>query len=85
MIIKNAMVFTEQGTFEKKDILIESGLFTEGKNQGEVLNAEGLIAIPGLTDLHFHGCVGFDFCDGTKEAFHNIANTKLNRGLQLFV
>lgn len=81
MIIKNAIVFTEQGTFEKKDILIEDGLFTEGKDQGEVLDAEGLIAIPGLTDLHFHGCVGFDFCDGTKEAFHSIAKYQAEQGV----
>ncbi len=28
----------------------------------------GLYAVPGLVDLHFHGCVGYDFCDGTHEA-----------------
>lgn len=81
MIIRNAKVFTEQGIFEKKDIVIEEGVFTEGKDQAEVLDAEGLIAIPGLTDLHFHGCVGFDFCDGTEEAFYNIAKYQAQQGI----
>lgn len=81
MIIKNARVFTEQGTFEKKNISIEEGLFTEEKEQDEIVDAEGLIAIPGLIDLHLHGCMGFDFCDGTKEAFHNIAKYQAKQGI----
>ena len=34
----------------------------------EVIDGEGAYAIPGLIDIHFHGCKGYDFCDGTKEA-----------------
>lgn len=82
MIIKNAIVFTEQGTFEKKNISIEDGLFTEEKDQDEaVIDAEGLIAIPGLTDLHFHGCMGVDFCDGTREAFQTITKYQAQQGI----
>ncbi len=28
--------------------------------------------LPGLVDLHFHGCAGYDFCDGTQEALEAI-------------
>lgn len=35
-------------------------------------DARGLYAIPGLTDMHFHGCMGHDFCEGTPEAFDAI-------------
>lgn len=39
----------------------------------EVIDGRGAYAIPGLIDLHFHGCKGYDFCDGTKEAIAEIA------------
>lgn len=90
IIIKNARVFTEQGTFEKKDIFIKEGYFIEENPsvqddvEQEVIDAEGLIAIPGLTDLHFHGCMGYDFCDGTWEAFEAIATYQAQQGVLVF-
>ena len=36
----------------------------------EAFDARGCYVIPGLIDLHFHGCMGHDFCEGTHEAFH---------------
>lgn len=72
MIIQNAQVFSENGGFEKRDLYIEGGCFVE-TGAGEVLNAEGFYAVPGLIDLHFHGCAGHDFCEGTAEAIHAIA------------
>ena len=33
-----------------------------------VVDAAGLYMIPGLVDIHFHGCKGADMCDGTQEA-----------------
>lgn len=47
----------------------------------EVLDGGGLYAIPGLIDLHFHGCMGYDFCDGTKEAFSEIAKYEARTGV----
>ncbi len=39
----------------------------------EILDGQGMYAIPGLIDLHFHGCMGDDFCDGDREALKRIA------------
>ena len=47
----------------------------------EIIDARGLYAIPGLTDLHFHGCAGYDFCDGTKEALQAIAEYEARNGI----
>lgn len=80
MIIKNAAVFQEDGSFKKGDIYIEDGLF-QNTGAGEVIDAEGMYAIPGLTDIHFHGCVGHDFCDGTPEAIKAIAEYELSQGI----
>lgn len=86
MIIKNAKVFTEEGKFEKKSIFIEDGLIVgESKETGETIDGEGCFAIPGLTDIHFHGCVGHDFCDGTKEAIAAIAEYEASVGVTTIV
>lgn len=86
MIIKNAKVFMPAGKFEKKNIYIENDTFTEVSEKNEqadevCLDASGLFAIPGLTDIHFHGCAGYDFCDGTEEAIQAIADYELANGI----
>ncbi len=76
MIIKNASVYTEEGKFVEKDIYVKDGVFTDNAadaDDGQVIDASGCVAIPGLTDIHFHGCVGHDFCDGTREAVDAMA------------
>ena len=47
----------------------------------EVLDGGGNLLIPGMTDLHFHGCVGADFCDGTMEALDTIAAWEASLGV----
>ncbi len=81
MIIKNASVFEENGTFVTKDVYIENGLFADSSTDDTVIDASNLYAIPGLTDIHFHGCVGHDFCDGTHEAIRAIAEYELKNGV----
>lgn len=82
MIIKKAKVYLENGVFEKSDIYISDDRFTE-KNEShkEIIEAEGLYAIPGLTDIHFHGCAGYDFCDGSLEAIEAIAKYQVQNGI----
>lgn len=88
MIIKNAMVYTEEGSFIERDIFIKDGYFVEKlkdvKNE-EILDAKGCYAIPGLTDIHFHGCAGYDVCDGTKEAIRAIAAYEASVGVTSIV
>lgn len=80
MIIKNAKVFTEEGKFEEKDLCVQDELFADSAD-GEAVDAEGLYVIPGMVDIHFHGCVGYDFCDGTVEAIDAIADYEASNGV----
>lgn len=83
MIIKNVNVFTEDKTFVEGEVYIRDGVFAEtvdGADE-EVIDGEGCYAIPGLIDLHFHGCMGYDFCDGTKEAIAEIAKYEASIGV----
>ncbi|MDE7444876.1 MAG: N-acetylglucosamine-6-phosphate deacetylase [Lachnospiraceae bacterium] len=84
MIIKNASVYTEDGRFINKDIWIEEDRFVDCEQKVSdktVVDATGCYAIPGLTDIHFHGCVGYDFCDGTREAIDAMAAYEASVGV----
>lgn len=45
------------------------------------IDATGCYAIPALTDIHFHGCAGYDFCDGSREAIDAIAAYEASVGI----
>lgn len=84
MIIKNADVYTEEGTFVRKDIYITGGLFANQNDESVIepeIDATGCYAIPALTDIHFHGCVGYDFCDGSREAIAAMAEYEASVGV----
>lgn len=89
MIIKNVNIYTEDKTFAKGAVEIKNGYFSgvslhaedEVNAGGEIIDGEGAYAIPGLIDVHFHGCMGYDFCDGTKEAVREIAKYEASVGV----
>ncbi len=83
MEIRGAKVFEEDGTFQERTVYVENGKIAggEGRTQGEIIDASGLYAIPGLIDIHFHGCVGNDFSNGTHEAISKIAEYELSQGV----
>ena len=84
MIIKNAMVCTPQHVFAKGDIVIRGGRIAFGaapQLDEEIIDAEGLYALPGLLDLHFHGAVGHDFCDASEEAIQALADFEASKGV----
>jgi len=81
MLIKNAKVFKENGSFEIGDIYIEQDRISDHSTDEFSLDGSGLYAIPGLTDLHFHGCAGYDFCDGSHAAFESIARYEASHGI----
>lgn len=93
MIIRNVKVYTEEMKFVKGEILLRDGRIESvsydetGKSDEkttkdeEIFDGEGCYAIPGLIDLHFHGCKGYDFCDGTGEAITKIAEYEASVGV----
>lgn len=80
MRITGARVFTAEGAFEQRDICMDGGLFV-AEAGGETVDASGLMAIPGLIDVHFHGCMGQDFCNGTEEAIRTLASYEASQGV----
>ena len=80
MIIKNASIYTEDHTFVNRNAVVENGRFVSFSDFSEQ-DAQGLYMIPGLVDIHFHGCMGADMCDGTKEALDIITKYEASIGV----
>lgn len=82
MIIKNANVYQENNTFRMEDIYIDGLKIVDHIPPNQtVINADGLFAIPGLTDIHFHGCEGHDFCEGNHGAILAMAKYQAKHGI----
>lgn len=86
MKIINALVYGQDNSFVKRDIYIRDGRFIAEEDavpgdSEEVIDADGCYAIPGLVDIHFHGAMGHDVCDGSMEDFEKIAQYELTRGV----
>lgn len=87
MIIKNGLVLNKSFNFIKADVEIKDGKIVniaenlEGK---DVLDVKGDYVIPGLVDVHTHGCGGMDTCDATKEAMDVMSAVQGKAGITSF-
>lgn len=81
MKIINGLVFHENQGFLSETLYIENGLFADHTTDDTVIDAEGCYVIPGLIDIHFHGCVGHDFCDASLEGLAAMAEYELSQGI----
>ncbi|MCC8161776.1 MAG: N-acetylglucosamine-6-phosphate deacetylase [Lachnospiraceae bacterium] len=85
MEIIGAKVYTEKGVFEKKSVCTAGGRIAEVSTDGRIIDGAGCYLIPGLIDIHFHGCMGHDFCDGSAEAIEAMACYEASRGVTAMI
>lgn len=81
MRIKGARVFDVKEGFVLRDVYTDREHIALKSGDSDTLDASACWLIPGLTDLHFHGCMGADFSDGTAEGLQTIADYELARGV----
>ena len=74
------MVFDLEKGFVERDLCFDGGVIVS-ECGGEVFDATGCYVIPGLTDLHFHGCMGADLSDADAEGLEAMAKYELSRGV----
>ena len=83
--IRNARLFTEDCKFHKGNLMIEGErigrISTCEEDADEIIDVEGCYVIPGLIDLHFHGCDGADFSDGTVESIEKMVRYERENGI----
>ena len=80
MKLTGGRVFDPQKGFVDRDVYVQDGLIAQ-QGDGESLDVSGCYVIPGLTDLHFHGCQGADFSDGDAAGLQTMADYELSRGV----
>ena len=51
------------------------------KHAQQMVDGKGNYLAPGLIDIHLHGGSGYDFMDGTREAFQGIASYHSSHGI----
>ena len=86
MILKNAEVFN--GDFEKirADVKIDGEKISKigDFSSEDGLDLTGLVVMPGLIDMHIHGCGGADTGDATPEALETMSQTLVKNGVTSF-
>ena len=81
MRITGGRVFDPEQGFVRRDVCTDGALISAASGDDRVLDASGCYVIPGLVDVHFHGCVGEDFSDATPEGLQRIADFELSQGV----
>lgn len=84
MIIKGGKVFQEDGSFLEQALYINDHRLVdkaEYQDDEKVIDAEGLLILPGLVDIHSHGASGEDFSDGNPEGLKKILQYEKRCGI----
>ncbi|MBR1507865.1 MAG: N-acetylglucosamine-6-phosphate deacetylase [Eubacterium sp.] len=86
MIYKNAVIYYQEH-FIKGWFKVEKDRFTqvsEGVTDEEGVDLQGLCVIPGLVDIHTHGCMGNDFSDGNLDGLMDMGRYYAKNGITSF-
>ena len=88
MIIKNIKLYGADEKFSDRalriggDRIVEIASNETASSSDEVIiDGSGAYAIPGLIDIHFHGALGLDVCDGGFETVRRIAQYEAASGI----
>ena len=81
MRLTGGQVFDLKEGFLCRDLCTDGEKITAESADGVTADVSGCYVIPGLVDVHFHGCVGEDFSDATPEGLQRMADYELSQGV----
>lgn len=81
MKISGGKVFDLERGFVERDVCFDGALLTPDSRDEKTYDASDCWVIPGLTDVHFHGCRGADLSDADPEGLQTMAEYELSRGV----
>lgn len=87
MILKGGTVLDGDFVFEKCDIETDGGKITGIGSYGgkDFLDCGDCYIVPGLIDVHTHGCLGYDYTAATKEEIAKMRAYLLSNGVTSFL
>lgn len=77
----NLKIYQPDGTFRTGGLSLSGDRIGAAQASADACDMGGLYAIPGLIDIHFHGCAGYDLCDGTHKAISAMARYQAESGV----
>ena len=85
MRYENGWIFAD-GRFIRGGFSVENGRFAHVLEDvpGPAEDLDGALVIPGLVDIHVHGCAGADFSDGDYAGLVRMARHLARRGVTSF-
>lgn len=85
MRYENGWIFAD-GRFVRGGFSVENGRFAHVLEDvpGSAEDLDGALVIPGLVDIHVHGCAGADFSDGDYAGLVRMARYLARRGVTSF-
>lgn len=85
MRYENGWIFAD-GRFVRGGFSVENGRFAHVLEDvpGPAEDLDGALVIPGLVDIHVHGCAGADFSDGNYAGLVRMARYLARRGVTSF-
>ena len=85
MRYENGWIFADGG-FVRGGFSVENGRFAHVLEDvpGPAEDLDGALVIPGLVDIHVHGCAGADFSDGDYAGLVRMARYLARRGVTSF-
>lgn len=85
MRYENGWIFAD-GRFVRGGFSVENGRFAHVLEDvpGPAEDLDGALVIPGLVDIHVHGCAGADFSDGDYAGLVRMARYLTRRGVTSF-
>lgn len=81
MEFKNLRVYQPDGSFRTGGLTLSGDRIAAASPSADACDMGGLYAIPGLIDIHFHGCAGHDLCEGTHAALSAMARYQAEHGI----
>ncbi len=84
--LTNGKIISSGKVIDEVDILVESGIIIDvvpSTPDAASIDLKGNYIAPGFIDLHCHGAMGFEFMDGTEEAYFKICEKHAKHGTKV--